>query len=557
MLEGMYNFRGNSFQKALESQLSSSATGLLGDDIQRDTGNHSAYKVGFLGAYNHHGFYSSATHQLTNWSAVYSISFNGEHLTRLLKTDFVSQLDSSMNLFFDRKYYSTKDSVAQRLSMRLGDFSSWLFGGSRFFSRFHLELVNDLGLDLQRQNDLAEDGDTLNKSFTINGYLTKTGSYKVFNEMPDLRIGRNFLNMLANRFQKEFTVYVDPKFQFYTQDNNSNHLFQNYVASYQHFIPAATVEYSNFQYSEYFDSYTLGFARSFDHPTPDQRVPLVDSASVYDIREGNNSLDPVINDELTFKFRHTSYRLKNTLNYGASVFAGVKNNFWADSLVVDLAGRNMYYTVNLNGNRYGKLSLFLNKAFILGSHQFQINASSGIGSFRYPGYSGYQATHAEGLSISNVFTNFDSVSFLYTYKDLVALNLLETISYYDSRQNGFSNAEFRNFQSLTRLGIAVNVTKRFSVNTNVSFNSSSYSYTPVEKFTIWNAFLFYRFLRTNNLELKLSALDILNQNKGIINSATNNSFNHGTVNLLHQYFMATVSYFPRKFGKRQPVKKPR
>ena len=125
---------------------------------------------------------------------------------------------------------------------------------------------------------------------------------------------------------------------------------------------------------------------------------------------------------------------------------------------------------------------------------------------------------------------------------------------YDSRQRGFSNAEFRNLQSLTRIGAAINVTNRFSVNTNVSFNWSSYSGAPLEKYTIWNAYFAYRFLRANDLELKLSALDILNENKGIINYASGNSYSYGKVNLLHQYFMATISWFPRHFGKKVAVK---
>lgn len=555
MLEGLFSLRGNDFQKSLESQLFSSAIGILSDNNQQDSGKSSSLRVGLQAAYNHHGFFSSATHNLTNWSLVYAVSFNENQLSRLLKTDFVSHEDSSMNLFFHRKYDDHRDSVAQRLTFRLGDFSSWLFGENRLFSRYHIELINGLDVDLQKQNNVVEDGDTSGQAFMPNGYLTMTSNYKVFSETPDLRIGRNFTNILANRYQKEFNVYVDPKFQFFHADNTSSHVFQDYVASYTGFIPVATVEYSNFQYSEFYDSYKISFSRSFAYPTPDQRVPLVDSANVYAIREGNNVLKPATDYGLTFNFRHVSYRLKNTLNYGADIFAGIKNNFWADSLIVDPAGRNLYYTVNLNGNRYARLKLFLNKAFILGSHQFQVNVALALGSFRNPGYSGFQSLNSGGLSVSQVFTNFDSVSFLYTYKDLLAVNVLQTISWYDSRQRGFSNAEFRNLQSLTRIGAAINITKRFSVNTNVSFNWSSYSHTPVEKYTLWNAFLAYRFLKGNDLELKLSTLDILNENKGIVNFASGNSYSHGTVNLLHQYFMATVSYFPRKFSRRQGLKK--
>jgi hypothetical protein len=200
------------------------------------------------------------------------------------------------------------------------------------------------------------------------------------------------------------------------------------------------------------------------------------------------------------------------------------------------------------------MNIFFNKAFIYGVNQFQINVASAIEKYRNPGYIGYQTTNEFGLNISTIFTNADSISVLYTFKDVLALNFIQKLSFYTSTQNGFSNAAFNNVQTMTRFGIGLNPTKRLSINSNVSFNWSTYSNTPVNKFTIWNAYLSYRFMKVNNLELKLSALDILNQNKGIINSGNNYSFSHGTVNLLHQYFMATISYFPRKFGKNSTTK---
>jgi hypothetical protein len=49
--------------------------------------------------------------------------------------------------------------------------------------------------------------------------------------------------------------------------------------------------------------------------------------------------------------------------------------------------------------------------------------------------------------------------------------------------------------------------------------------------------------------LKLSALDLLNQNKGIIYYGNSYSVTRGTTNLLHQYFMVGISFYPRKFVK--------
>ncbi|MBS1666699.1 MAG: hypothetical protein JST58_04910 [Bacteroidetes bacterium] len=554
MVEGFYDYKMNDIQKLLTNEVHSSALGLLSNANQTDTNRTTSNKIGFYGAYNHQGFYNSATRKLTNWSFNYSISYQTENFSRALRTEFLNIYDTTMNQYYDRKYNNHKDIVAQDLRMNVGNFATWLFGKSRVLSRLQIELSNELQWDNERQHNVIQDGDTLNKLYSVNEGLSKIGDFKALTETPDLRIGRSFINVLANRYQKEFSIWVDSKFQFNYQGNFSTRSFQNYIANYFRFVPNINLAYSDFQYGEYLNSFDLNLEKSAYYPTPDQRFPLVDSSAIYAIHEGNAFLTPQNKYEVAFNFHHRNLHSKNTLLYGFNITDGFIKNYFGDSTNVDFAGRYFNYTINLNGNRYLKMHIFLNKAFIHGQHQFQVNISSAVEKNRNPGYIGYQSTNQFGFNVSNIFINADSLSLFYTYKDFLALHFFQNIYYYRSRQNGFSNIELGSLQSLTRFGAALNITKRFSITSNVSFNWYSYSNGPANKFTIWNAFLSYRFLRASNLELKLSAMDILNQNKGIINSGSNYSFTHGTVNLLHQYFMATLSYFPRKFGNNKAAK---
>ena len=98
------------------------------------------------------------------------------------------------------------------------------------------------------------------------------------------------------------------------------------------------------------------------------------------------------------------------------------------------------------------------------------------------------------------------------------------------------------------------MTKKFTLSSNISFNSSKSNSAASINFAIWNASAVYRFLKGNNAEFKFSAMDLLHQNTNIINYGGANSFTLGTQNVLQQYFMATFSYYPRQFGKK-PVKK--
>ncbi len=550
-LEGAFRTKTGARRDSLQNLLYGPDGALVSGDRQYDSSTYALQTASLRTSFEHKGFSSTSTHRLTDWSIVHSISLESGKKDSSLQTVFTSVPDPALDRSYDRKYNDNVHILRQSLSMRLGDFSSWLFADSRWFSNLHMELENELKFDISKQDNSVKDRDPLTSSYIVNDYLTANNRYTVLNELPDLRFGRGFMNVLANRYTKEFSVYVDAQAQIYAEKNVATHSFQEFGHTYHYFVPKISMQYYHFQYGDFLDKYDLNLDLSYDYPTVDQRVPLVDSSSIYSIREGNPMLTPMENYGLSAKFSHDSYRSKNTFAYGAGLQGGIKSHYFADSALIDPSGRYTYYTVNLNGYRYLSATLFFNKAFVYNAHQFQVNFGSVILGSKTPGYlqdaSGGKAIY----NVTDLFTNSDTLSLTYTYKDLFALNLVENISLFKSVQKGLFNSVFTNELSLTRLGVGVNLTKKLSLNSNVTYTVSMTSGAAKIGYTIWNASMAYRFLPGNNLELKASALDLLNQNTGILNYGNNLSFTHGTVNMLRQYFMMTVTYFPRKFGKSQ------
>ena len=88
---------------------------------------------------------------------------------------------------------------------------------------------------------------------------------------------------------------------------------------------------------------------------------------------------------------------------------------------------------------------------------------------------------------------------------------------------------------------------------NFLLNHSISNTTKDINYALWNASVAYRFLKGNNAEIKFAALDLLRQNTSVINFASANYLNTGTQTVLQQYFMTTIAYYPRMFGK--PVAK--
>ena len=519
-------------------------------DSEYDSSMHSTGTFSLKSSFDHIGSAPVNGHQLTNWNISHIISYQTGKKDSVLQSNFASEADPLLNRAYNRKYNDDTHAVNQTLSMQLGDLSRWLFADQREFTDFHLEVKNDLKLDVASRNDLVKDIDSSTHSFMTNDYLTANGRYTVWSENPDVRLGKNFSYVLANRYQKELSIFMDAKTQLFSEQNVSSRKFQEFDNTYSHFVPAFDLEYSNFQYGEFLDKYDLNVDISYDYPTVDQRVPLVDSSNIYYIREGNPLLGPMKKYELSAKFRHDSYSSKNAFAYGANLQGGATARYFSDSAIVDVSGRYTYYPVNLNGYRYLTGGVFLNKAFLFDAHQLQVKFSSVAQLSRTPGYLKYQTAGTANPIVSDMFVNSDSLSFYYTFKDFLAINLNEYVSLFRSSEEGLDNSKFSSTQSATRLGLALNLTKKLSFNSNVTYNSSTTSGAGVSvyRYTIWNASIAYRFLPGNNLELKASALDLLNQNKGVINYASNLSYTHGTVNLLHQYFMMTITYFPRKFG---------
>jgi hypothetical protein len=554
-IDGAFHLNNRNTVDSSENSIYGPGTGLVSSDLENHRGQYTSHKVGLESVYEHNGFSSTSTRKLTNWKLAYSLRAGEGHLDSTLKTNFTSIGDTALNRFYDRRYSNDLHNLDQKLSMQLGDLSAWLFGSARRLSVYHILLKNDLSVGIARHNNVVSDEDTSAHAYFANDYLTANNRFTEITETPDLRIGRSFSFILANRYQKELSIYLDARGQLYYQQNASTHAFQQFNFTYRKFIPTVDLEYTNFQYGEFFDKYSLILDQSYDYPTADQRVPLVDSSNIYLFRIGNPFLQPAKKYELTAKFRHDGYGTKNTFSYGGQLTGDITEDYPADSSLIDESGRYISHLVNLDGYRSLAANLFVNKAFVSNAHEFQINLSSFSQLSRIPGYLQYAADPIARFNPIGMFIHSDTLSLYYTFADRVALNLVENFSYFRSTQEGLANSTFTNRQSLTRVGAGVNLTKRLMFSSNIAYNSfiTSGSGAAAYHYTIWNASMAYRFLPGNNLELKASALDLLNQNKGVISYGGNLGYTHGTVNILRQYFMITMAYYPRKFDRKKRV----
>ena len=471
----------------------------------------------------------------------YSWSAGSNRSERINKTNFISFEDASQNLSFNRNYKGDEHHSRHSLLVS-GDLSRPFFGYHRMTMPLLIQVKNSLSVFSRHEQTDVTDKDSGTGDYVPDQYLSNKRKTAIVDDKPALMLGKRFARELANRYSKiwELSFYLQE--QLYSQKNTSDHAFQNIRTDYTRFVPYATLSWTNSQFGYFQDIYTLNFNTSSEYPSIDQLAPFIDSSNQYYIQAGNRVLKPADKREVTFSLQHSSNTGKDQFNYKLAITAGSVAQAFSDSSYIDDIGRGIHYTVNADGNRYLNMSLDLNKAFKFREDQFQINLDPALSYSRSPNNINGIWNYSNGLGSNN------SLNLYYTYKDKVALNLRQQFSWYRSRQSALDQ-DFHNEAQATAVSASVKCTRRLTLNSNITYNHSTSTGTDAIHFTIWNASANYRLLPGNNLELRLSALDLLHQNTSVVNSGSNNMLTHATSNVLQQYFMFTIAFYPRKFGK--------
>jgi len=481
-----------------------------------------------------------------SWLSLYDISY-GLNLTdgninQNLKSVYTVPANQSQNRDLARIYNTTSTKLLHKLIFNLPNFGAVIFKNYRF-AGIITGLKNDAEITAGKERTHVKDLDNFTNKYQSNSYLTNNRRETIFNIKPALTFTKSIYKSLSNRYSKSFSADLSIGPQFYNLNSSSEKTFQQFSRAWQNFVPKANFAYTNQQYGSFTNSGSLQIAASSQYPTMQQLAPLEDSANLNFIQKGNLYLKEQDTREVTLNFRHSSEKGKNILTWSLTLNAGYIKNYFANSSSIDSLGRSVYTIVNANGYRYSGGSADIKKAFKIKNSQLQFSFSPGVSINRSPNYIN---------GIFNYFYNF-SLSYNpavnYTYKDWLAVNIIQKQSYNSYSQKGSNTIDITNLVSQSEGSFSINCTKKLSLSSNVIYTKNTYNRTQKTTFTIWNASAVYRMFDGNNAELKFSALDLLHQNTGLINYGFNNSVTQGKVNVLQQYFMLTLAWFPRKFGK--------
>jgi hypothetical protein len=510
-----------------------------------NTNNYTNRSLNFQGAYQYSPYYSQKNFR--GFSVEYKLTSYNNDSERSNITQFRSFTNAAENQDFNRKYNTNSDATRQAIDFTLSDVKTLLFGNDKLRG-INFDVTNKLILMSDKNDNRVQDLDTLSNTYRPNTYLNNQIRTNLTEETPGLKIQKGFYKGLSNRYNTNLTLSFHPKLITISQDNKSDRSFQNINRNYKRFVPDASINYGNNQYGEYYRSYNLNYTTTLQIPTIQQLAPLTDSTNLYNLQRGNVNLKAAVQQQISLNFSHYDQGNKNTLNYNFQATVGVIKDNIVDSLLIDDQNRRTAFLVNADGNKFLNFNGGIEKAFKLKSSELQLRLNTGINANKNPGYTNDIFTFSSNFNTnSNANVNF-------TYKSYLGVELGQSYSTYRSKQEAF-DTKYSGKNLGTTMSASYNITKKFTINSNVTFNNSSSSNAADINFTIWNANAVYRFLKGNNAEIKFLALDLLRQNTNVINYGGSNSFTIGTQNVLQQYFMTTISYYPRQFGKKGKLKK--
>lgn len=476
-----------------------------------------------------------------NWDLDDVQRYQHESSDQDLDTRFLSLANPALDQHIIRHYSTSTNGLGQDLKAALGDFTPWLLGAGH---RMVTAVSNEIVFNHQNQDAVVSNRDPVSGKYTLDTYLTNQSRYTEIDDEPSLDLSRDYIREFADRFKRSWLAGVSVKGDFHRQENSSTHAFQDFTRSYTRFIPRASLRYSFERYGQFQNVALLSYTETPGYAGVNELYPLIDSANLYFIQEGNPGLRPSKKRLAALTFTHTNVK---TFSYGLDAYASDTRGYFADSALIDPSGTYRHYTINLNGAETFSATARLSKAFGKG---VQLTASLGPDYNRIPNYVLAPGADQPVLNTSAGFNWRGDLSLLYSYRDVFVVDFHEGVTRYRSRQVGLDDAVLDNGSTRTVLSASWSATHKWNVSSNVTYTDYTSTGSAPTRFTIWNASTGYRFLTGNNLEVKFSALDLLHQNKAIVNTGSNYNLTRGYVNVLQQYFMLTVAWFPRKFGKK-------
>ncbi|OQP66152.1 outer membrane beta-barrel protein [Niastella populi] len=281
-------------------------------------------------------------------------------------------------------------------------------------------------------------------------------------------------------------------------------------------------------------------------PGISQLQDFQDISNRLNIRTGN----PDLKQEFTHDIRinYSTFNLTNFLYLNISGGANFISNKIVNSTSKLDEGVLLTKPVNLDGaqsyNMSGTIGIPLKKVTtgrrspvnlnLTTTGRFNRDVSKLLDTVRY--------NYTKGLG--------ERISFNYFLQDKLDLHAIASFNYNDARYTMNAAQNYKYFDQHYSIDVTYTIWKRIMINNDFDFYVNTGRADGFnQSIPLWNAYVSCLLFKKQNGELRISGVDLLNQNRSIIRTATESYVDDTYTRVLQRFFLVSFMYNFKNFGK--------
>lgn len=321
----------------------------------------------------------------------------------------------------------------------------------------------------------------------------------------------------------------------------------NLERSFQDILPDAMLNYK-FSRTE---NLRIMYRTRTNAPSISQLQHVIDNSNPLLLKTGNPELKQHYEHTLIIRYGKTNP--ENARSFNAFVYGNYTDHYIGTQTIIPVTdtqiingvpippGVQISRPVNLNG--YYNFRSFLSYGTPLKILKSNLNFNGGVQYSRRPGIVQEMTNYAHtyGLNGGIVISSNISENTDFTLSWSGNYNIVKNTAQRQSDNNYYNQVTSLQFNQI--------FAGRWLFNTSVNhslYTGLSQGYD--QQFLLWNASVGYKFLKDRSLDLRLTAFDLLNQNRAIQRTVNESYIEDNFTNVLRRYVMLQLTYTLRKFG---------
>jgi hypothetical protein len=269
-------------------------------------------------------------------------------------------------------------------------------------------------------------------------------------------------------------------------------------------------------------------------PSLDQLQPIFENTDPLNIRLGNPALRQEFAHSLSLSFN--DYQIVSERGGYFHSYSNITQHAISNSVIVDEGGKTIFQPINVDGNY---------TIGVFGGYSWKI---------KKPGIGFDMGAEMSFNHMSSKLNNLDNVNDYRTYsiytgirkekKDKYSFNARPRIAYTFSKSSLRPDITTKYITSETELSAWMKLPWKIEFWSAAYFNIRQKTdvFDVNRNVVQWDANIVRKFLKNNNLELKLAVYDLLNQNIGFRRSVNSNIITENTFNTLRRRWMVGIQY---------------